>query len=80
MAIQITPLTPTIGAEIHGVDLRSGLAQEEVSGIRQALLDHLVVFFRDQDITPAQHVAFGRAFGELCYPPFMTAMGAILKS
>lgn len=76
MAIQITPLTPTIGAEIHGVDLRSGLAQEEVSGIRQALLDHLVVFFRDQDITPAQHVAFGRAFGELCYPPFMTDHGS----
>lgn len=74
-SIEIRPLTPAIGAEIHGVDLRQPLGSDEVSQIRKALLDHLVVFFRDQDITPAQHVAFGRQFGELCFPPFMTDHG-----
>ncbi|MEZ7978500.1 MAG: TauD/TfdA family dioxygenase [Myxococcota bacterium] len=74
-AIEIKPLTVTIGAEIHGVDLREPLDSAETSQIRKALLDHLVVFFRDQDITPAQHVAFGQQFGELCFPPFMTDHG-----
>jgi len=74
-SIEIRPLTPTIGAEIFGVDLREALPPSVVSEIRTALLEHLVVFFRDQDITPAQHVAFGRQFGELCYPPFMTDHG-----
>jgi taurine dioxygenase len=73
--IEIKPVTPTIGAEIRGVDLREELSSEAVQTIRQALLDHLVVFFRDQDVTPAQHVAFGRRFGELCFPPFMTDHG-----
>ena len=71
----IEPLTPTIGAEITGVDLRKPLSDEAVAQIEQALLDHLVVFFRGQDITPAQQIAFGRRFGELCYPPFMTDHG-----
>jgi taurine dioxygenase len=74
-SIGIEPLTPTIGAEITGVDLRESLSDEVVARIEQALLDHLVVFFRDQDITPAQQIAFGRRFGELCYPPFMTDHG-----
>ncbi len=73
--LRVEPLTPTIGAEISGVDLRNPLDTEEVARIETALLDHLVVFFRDQDITPAQHIAFGRQFGELCYPPFMTDHG-----
>lgn len=73
--IEVDPLTPTIGAEIRGVDLREPLSDAEVARIEQALHDHLVIFFRDQDITPEQHVAFGRRFGELCYPPFMTDHG-----
>ena len=51
------------------------LAAEEVREIEDALAEHLVLFFRDQDITPAQHIAFGRQFGEPCYPPFMTEHG-----
>lgn len=73
--IEIQALTPTIGAEISGVDLREPLPATTVAEIRAALLEHLVVFFREQDITPAQHVAFGRYFGELCFPPFMTEHG-----
>ena len=73
--IEIKPLTPTIGAEIFGVDLREPLSDEDVSRIEQALCEHLVVFFRDQDISKAQQIAFGRHFGELCFPPFMTQHG-----
>lgn len=73
--LQIDPLTPTLGAEVEGVDLRRPLAAEEVRQIEDALAEHLVLFFRDQDITPAQHIAFGRQFGEPCYPPFMTEHG-----
>lgn len=76
-SIEVEPMTPTIGAEITGVDLREPLSPTQVAEIRRALLDHLVVFFRDQDITPEQHVAFGRQFGELCYPPFMTDHGDV---
>jgi len=74
-ALRVEPLTPTIGAEISGIDLRQPLAADEVVAIEQALHEHLVIFFRDQDITPAQHIEFGRHFGELCYPPFMTDHG-----
>jgi len=74
-SMKVEPLTPTIGAEISGVDLREPLSTEQVTQIEDALLAHLVVFFRNQDITPAQHIAFGRRFGELCYPPFMTDHG-----
>jgi taurine dioxygenase len=66
----IAPLTPTIGAEILGVDLTKPLSAAEVSAIRQALLDWKVVFFRDQDITTEQHLAFGRHFGALEVHPF----------
>jgi len=74
-AIEINPLTPTIGAEVKGIDLRLPLTEDETHAIESALHSHLVVFFRDQDITSEQHVAFGRAFGELSKLPFMTAHG-----
>ncbi len=58
-------LSPMIGAEIEGVDLRDVQSDETIAAIRQALLDHKVVFFRDQDITAAQHISFARRFGAL---------------
>jgi taurine dioxygenase len=58
-------LSPMIGAEIEGVDLRDELSDDTVAAIRQALLDHKVIFFRDQDVTAAQHIAFARRFGQL---------------
>ena len=61
--LSITPLAPVIGAEITGVDLSEDMPDTVVREIRQALLDHLVVFFRDQIITPAQQLAFARKFG-----------------
>lgn len=61
----IAPLTPRIGAEISGVDLRDNLPDDVIAEIRQALLTYKVVFFRDQDMTQEQQIAFGRRFGDL---------------
>lgn len=61
----LKPLSPTIGAELHGIDLRDDLSDAAIAAVRQALLDWKVIFFRDQDITRAQHIAFARRFGDL---------------
>ena len=61
---QARPMTPAIGAEIEGVNL-ARLTDDLIADLRQALLTYQVIFFRDQDITRAEHIAFARAFGEL---------------
>jgi taurine dioxygenase len=68
--IALRPLTPTIGAEVSGIDLRSPLDTATLASVRQALLDWKVLFFRDQDITTEQHLAFARQFGDLEVHPF----------
>ncbi len=70
--IEVTPQGATLGAEVGGIDLGSDLDDGAVAEIRQALLDYKVLVFRDQPITPAQHVAFARLFGELEIHPFIT--------
>ena len=62
-------LTPAIGAEIHGVDLNQPLEPEVFAAIRDALIAHQVIFFRDQLLSVERHVAFGRMFGELAIHP-----------
>lgn len=68
--ISIHPLSPTVGAEIGGFKMSGDLPDEQIAEIRQALLDWKVIFFRDQDGSVAEHVAFGRRFGELEIHPF----------
>ena len=51
-------LSPTIGAELIGIDLREDLSDDAILEVRRALLDYKVVFFRDQKITREQHIAF----------------------
>ncbi len=68
--IQISPLSPTVGAEIGGVRMSGDLPDEQIAEIRQALLDWKVIFFRDQDVSIDDHVAFGARFGELEVHPF----------
>jgi taurine dioxygenase len=63
--LSIRPLTPRIGAEIAGVDLREPLGDNQIGALKQALADHLVLFFRDQPIDHEAHKRFGRAFGDL---------------
>lgn len=65
---QIEKLTPAIGAEISGIDLNHPMETKIEDAIYQALMDHLVIFFRDQDITPERHLAFARSFGTLDKP------------
>lgn len=69
MAIDVSPLTPTIGAEISGVKLNQ-LDADDFAVIDRAIADHLVVFFRDQHITPAEQAAFGAHFGPYEEHPF----------
>ncbi len=64
MTLQIRHLTPTIGAEIIGVDL-ARVGDADFPALRQALLDHFVIVFRDQQLKPEDHLAFARRFGEL---------------
>jgi alpha-ketoglutarate-dependent taurine dioxygenase len=61
--LDIRPLSPIIGAEIHGVDLATRLSAGTVAEIRQALNQHHVIFFRDQELTPEQQADFARQFG-----------------
>lgn len=63
--LAVTPLTPSIGAEISGIDLAEDQDDAVIAEIRAALLAHKVVFFRDQHLTPEQHIAFSRRFGTL---------------
>jgi alpha-ketoglutarate-dependent taurine dioxygenase len=69
-AIEIRPLTAAIGAEVRGIDLRTPIDAAEVEAMRCALRDHLVLFFREQDISPEQHLAFARHFGSISIAPF----------
>jgi taurine dioxygenase len=65
-SIKVEPLTCAIGAELSNVDLGAASRDADlVAEIRGLLLKHRVLFFRDQDITRAEHVAFARRFGEL---------------
>jgi len=61
--IEVEPLTPTIGAEVRGVDLHRSLGEVAQAEIREALLRHLVLFVRDQDVSEAEQLAFASTFG-----------------
>ena len=64
--MKIEPLTCAIGAEIRGVNLADAARDDALfAEIKAALLQHKVLFLRDQDISRADHVAFARRFGEL---------------
>src|ERR1700756_5049593 len=63
-SIDIVPLTLHIGAEIRGVDLTKPLPPRQVKEVRNAFLKWKVVFFRNQHLDHAQHVAMARQFGE----------------
>ena len=62
--IQVRPIAGALGAEIEGVDAARPLGEEIVSEIRRAFLEHLVVFLRNQKLTPQALLAFARRFGE----------------
>lgn len=63
--LELEPMTPAIGAEVRGVDCSQAPDPASVAAIRAAWLEHLVLFFPDQDLTPDQQVTFAQAFGEV---------------
>lgn len=71
---RVDPLTPGMGAEVVGVDM-AVVDEQQAAEIHQAWMDWKVLFFRDQDITVEQHIAFGRKFGELEIHPFLPNNG-----
>jgi taurine dioxygenase len=71
--------TGVFGAEITGVDL-ARLSDEEFGAIREAFVDHGVVFFRDQDLTEDQHIAFARRWGQININRFFARIRPIRKS
>ena len=65
IALDVRHLSPTIGAEIRGVDCAAPLSDEEIAAIRAVWLERLVVFFPDQHLDDETQIAFAGRFGEL---------------
>lgn len=69
MTVQITPLTPALGALVEGLDLTRPLEEPQYQALERALLEHQVLFFRGQPLAPAQQARFARRFGDLHVHP-----------
>jgi len=74
MSISVNRISGALGAEIGGVDLSQPLGDNVLGEIRQALTENCVIFFRDQHLTPEQHLNFGRRFGALQVHDFVDGM------
>lgn len=72
--ITVEPIAGALGAEIGNVDLAADNPESVYGEIHRALLENQVIFFRDQDISPEQHLAFARRWGDLHRHPFMKSM------
>lgn len=73
-SLQIRRIAGALGAEISGVDLSQDLPDRTIAAIRRALVEHQVIFFRGQALTPERQVAFGARFGPLNVHPFVAGM------
>jgi taurine dioxygenase len=65
LPFDIEPQTPAIGATISGLDLRESLQEDIIAGLRAALVQWKVIFFRDQHLSEEEHIRFASRFGEL---------------
>src|SRR6478752_4308987 len=73
-ALDIRPLSGALGAEILGIDLAHDVSDDTIAAIRAAWLEHLVIFFRDQTLEPAQFLDVARRFGEPVEYPFVKGL------
>lgn len=73
-AFTVEPVAGALGAEITGLDLAQPLSDATILALRRAWLEHLVIFFRDQNLSPAQFLAFGRRFGDVIEYPFVKGL------
>ncbi len=74
MAIEVTRLTPKIGAVVHGLDISQELSGAEIARLQELLVTHQVLFFRDQPLTPQEQVRFAARFGSLHVHPIYPVM------
>jgi taurine dioxygenase len=63
--MHVRPLSPALAAEIVGADLARPMPDDDFARVKRALLDHCVLVFRDQHLSPERQIAFSRGFGEL---------------
>jgi taurine dioxygenase len=63
MSLRVTPISPVIGARVDGLDLRVPLDDDTRAELHDLLMQHLVLFFRGQELDDAQHLAFAASFG-----------------
>ena len=67
----VTPTSGALGAEVHGIDLAARPDRQQFADLRRALLNHMVLVLRDQDLDAGGLVALGRSFGPLHINPFV---------
>jgi taurine dioxygenase len=72
-AFDVKPVAGALGAEVDGVDL-ANIDDEGFVDVHQALLNHSVIFFRDQKLTPAEQVRFARRFGDIHFHPYVRGL------
>jgi len=70
VGLSYAPLTPTIGAEVEGIDLSKPISDATRDDIKAALLKYKVLFFRDQNVNRRQHLDFAKRFGPVYTPPY----------
>jgi taurine dioxygenase len=75
-SIEVRPIAGSLGAEIHNVDVSQELDAATISDIRRALLEHCVIFFRNQQLDAGRHKAFTRRFGQIFIHPNYRGMQA----
>ncbi|MEM9204370.1 MAG: TauD/TfdA family dioxygenase [Actinomycetota bacterium] len=75
MTVTVRPANNVLGAFISGVQVAS-CTDEELDVIKQAYVDHAVVFFRDQDLTPDQHIEFAQRWSVINVNRFFPAVGS----
>ena len=63
--IEVAPVSGGVGVEVHNVDIKSGIDAGTFDELRAAFVEHGLIFLRDQDITPDEHIAFAERWGEI---------------
>lgn len=76
MRTTVRALTANIGAEVEGADITVAMDDSTVRALREALLEHQVLFFRDQPMSAEQQIAFAKSFGDIDLPLFRTTSSA----
>ncbi|MCH2172949.1 TauD/TfdA family dioxygenase [Myxococcota bacterium] len=74
--VQIEKISGALGAELRGLDLADGLEEQGLESLERAILDHHVVFLRNQPLSDEAHLALARRFGEVSVYPILAAMGS----